>query len=654
MQRIAPLAALLALATHASAQSWSDDFNRANGPIGGNWTAVSGTWAILNNQGTHTAVTSNTILQHTLATGSYASTVAELDVFSNAGTASYFSGVLIGLGGADAIMVKIQDQSTTLTGFTNIGIYHRTSATAWGVWTGTGTGFGALTVPFVSGRIKVFFPSPDTLQVDIDTDFNGTADQTYTKTGVSTFASNLGQQHGICAWNTTAVFDNWSVSSVPQPPPNNSCVNASILNYGTTIGTTSIATNDGNSTCDPTGNDVWYAYTAPAIGGTVSFTTCGSTIDTVLSVYDTCGGNLITCKDNNAACATGAPTESMSLAVTPSQQLSVRISDKGAQGAFNLNTTFQAIPPCPGTALTTSFVGGNGGSLGGQVFFDLNVLRPSGLTFSQIEINAGEAVGSVFTVSMYVTPSTYVGAEINSAAWVLAGTATGVLVGANQPSVADFASPITIASGSYGVALIADTTWGFDYTTGTAITQYSNADLILTAGAALNVPWTGTPFTPRLFNGSLRYDCNGAPPVSYCTAGTTTTGCNATLSASGTPSASATSGFNLSIANVEGQKQGLLFYSVTGRQAVQWGTGTSFLCVKSPTQRLPSQSSGGTVGACDGSLSADWLAFIAANPSSIGTPLTAGQVFQAQGWFRDPPAPKSTSLSDALEFTLLP
>ena len=652
MQRFVSFAALLALAASASAQSWSDDFNRANGPIGGNWTAVSGTWAISGNQGTHTAATTNSILQHTLATGSYVSSVTELDVISNAGTASYFAGVLIGLGGTDAIMVKIQDQSTTVTGFSNIGIYRRTSATAWGTWTGTGTGFGNLSAPFVSGRLKVFFPNPDTIQVDIDTDFNGTADQTYTKTGVSSIAANFGQLHGICAWNTTAVFDNWNLSATPQAPLNNACASASVLNYGTTLGTTSLATNDGTSNCDPTGSDVWYAYTAPAIGGELTITSCGSSIDTVLSIYDACGGNLIACNDNGAACAPTA--SSLGLQVSGGQQLRLRVSDKGTPGQFTLNTAFRAFPPCSGTALTTSFAGGNGGSLGGQVFLDLNVLRPSGLTFSQIEINAGEAVGNAFVVQMYTTPGTYVGAEINAAAWTLVGTATGVLNGANQPSIADFSTPLYLAAGSYGVALIADTTWGFDYTTGGAITQYSNSDLVITTGAALNVPWTGTPFSPRLFNGSLRYDCVGAPPTSYCTAGTTTNGCTATIAASGIPSVAASSGFTLSISNVEGQKQGLIFYGVNGRQAVQWGVGSSFLCVKSPTQRLPAQSSGGTVSSCNGSLSADWLAFIAANPTSLGVPFSAGATCQVQGWFRDPPAPKSTSLSDALEFTLVP
>jgi hypothetical protein len=66
------------------------------------------------------------------------------------------------------------------------------------------------------------------------------------------------------------------------------------------------------------------------------------------------------------------------------------------------------------------------------------------------------------------------------------------------------------------------------------------------------------------------------------------------------------------------------------------------------------QSSGGNLFACNGALSVDFLAFMAAHPTALGQPIAVGQRFNAQAWFRDPPAPKTTSLSDALEFPLLP
>jgi hypothetical protein len=148
--------------------------------------------------------------------------------------------------------------------------------------------------------------------------------------------------------------------------------------------------------------------------------------------------------------------------------------------------------------------------------------------------------------------------------------------------------------------------------------------------------------------------CTGSVS-SYCTSSTTTNGCNPAMGASGTPSAAASSGFTLTCSMVEGQRFGIVFYGISGPNAAPWATGsTSFLCVKTPTQRTPSQSSGGTNGACDGALSIDFLAYLAANPNALGQPVSAGQQFHAQSWFRDPPAVKTTNLSDGLTFTMCP
>jgi hypothetical protein len=143
-------------------------------------------------------------------------------------------------------------------------------------------------------------------------------------------------------------------------------------------------------------------------------------------------------------------------------------------------------------------------------------------------------------------------------------------------------------------------------------------------------------------------------PVNYCTPGTSQGGCLATMSSSGAPSVAASSGFTLTASNVPGQRNGLIFYGVSGGQAAPWGLGTSFLCVKSPTQRMTAQLSGGTAGVCDGSLSQDWLAYVAGNPGALGSPFSAGNVIDSQGWYRDPGASKNTNLSDGLEFTLWP
>jgi hypothetical protein len=154
----------------------------------------------------------------------------------------------------------------------------------------------------------------------------------------------------------------------------------------------------------------------------------------------------------------------------------------------------------------------------------------------------------------------------------------------------------------------------------------------------------------------LRIDYTDATsgPTVYCTSGTTSSGCLPSMSFSGTPSASATSGFMLDVSAVEGQKQGLIFYGINNNGFAPLPWGTSFFCVKSPTQRSIPQSSGGTPGGCDGAFALDWNAYRQANPGALGQPFGVGQPVYAQAWFRDPQGVKTTAFSDALEFAVGP
>ncbi len=145
--------------------------------------------------------------------------------------------------------------------------------------------------------------------------------------------------------------------------------------------------------------------------------------------------------------------------------------------------------------------------------------------------------------------------------------------------------------------------------------------------------------------------------TTYCTSATTTNGCIPAMGASALNAsiAGGAGSFVLSASNVEGQQSGVMFYGVNGRQIVSWGAGsTSFLCVKAPLVRGLVANSGGTFGACNGAFTFDVFGFLAANPGADGNPLTVGQTFAAQAWFRDPPAAKTTNLSNAIEWSMCP
>jgi hypothetical protein len=145
------------------------------------------------------------------------------------------------------------------------------------------------------------------------------------------------------------------------------------------------------------------------------------------------------------------------------------------------------------------------------------------------------------------------------------------------------------------------------------------------------------------------------PPVVYCTAGTTTSGCVAAIGANANPNVGHSNTCQITVASVEGQKSGILFYGL-GQNGTPWCStgGNSILCVKAPTQRTIAQPSGGTAGLCDGTLGLDWNAYQIANPGALGQPFAAGNKVYVQGWFRDPPACKTTNMSDGLELTYVP
>jgi Tol biopolymer transport system component len=151
-------------------------------------------------------------------------------------------------------------------------------------------------------------------------------------------------------------------------------------------------------------------------------------------------------------------------------------------------------------------------------------------------------------------------------------------------------------------------------------------------------------------------DCDGAIDESnistYCTAGTTVHGCVPSIAGVGAASSQASSGFDIVVRNTPGQRFGTIFYGFYAG-AVPWAPfSPSFQCIAFPIQRTGDRQSGGTAGQCNGELRLDFNAWRAGNPGALGSPYVAGQVIFAQGWFRDPGAPKQTNLSDGLRFTL--
>jgi hypothetical protein len=317
--------------------------------------------------------------------------------------------------------------------------------------------------------------------------------------------------------------------------------------------------------------------------------------------------------------------------------------------------------------LATLLAPNNSGNIGGQIFFDLTVNPPSGVTIQEIDILAGGStaatpIGTPFSLQIWATPGTYLGNETNMGVWTQVSTGSSVVVsGLNHMDVSDF----TLAMGSWGIAIVLINV-EHRYTNGTGTNEmYMTPELTFKAGAALNAPWTGTPFTPRVWNGALYYDCVAV--TTFCTAKQGLACGVPSISAAGIPSATSGSGFVVSSGPARTCKNGILLYNTaTVSPGLPFQGGT--LCVDAMGLRRagPTDSKGTPGGTnCDGLFSLDMNAFTvgawvvpdcAGNPSGLppnnpaGFLATPGTLIHTTYWGRDSVATGSF-VSNALTYT---
>ncbi len=156
----------------------------------------------------------------------------------------------------------------------------------------------------------------------------------------------------------------------------------------------------------------------------------------------------------------------------------------------------------------------NGLGTGSQIFFDLNVLDPNGVTITALDVATGSAVGTLGTVEVWTTPGTFVGNEQSPLVWTLAATGPVEARGAGQPSPACLAAGAFLAQGTYGVA-VRHVGIDLDYTglgaTLPPISSASTAELTLQAGKSQSTPFVSAPINARVFNGNIYYNVGNVP-----------------------------------------------------------------------------------------------------------------------------------------------
>lgn len=88
-------------------------------------------------------------------------------------------------------------------------------------------------------------------------------------------------------------------------PANDECAGAASAILGSNAFDLSNATASAGAVCAPIGPDTWYAFTAPATGRFTIDTCRTASFDTVLALYDACGGTLLACNDDSCGVQSG-------------------------------------------------------------------------------------------------------------------------------------------------------------------------------------------------------------------------------------------------------------------------------------------------------------------------------------------------------------
>lgn len=164
-------------------------------------------------------------------------------------------------------------------------------------------------------------------------------------------------------------------------------------------------------------------------------------------------------------------------------------------------------------SITTTYVSNNGGSATWLNMFDLKVLNTSGIRITSLAINTSATVNSNCIIFVHTAPLTYVGKELVSSLWTLkVSGGAGASVGIDKPTPIVLAKPLVLNAGTHAIC-IEFKNIGMRYTNGTGTGPtgnqvYKNADVELTAGCSVSGYFTGSIFTPRVWNGTIWYTPN--------------------------------------------------------------------------------------------------------------------------------------------------
>lgn len=175
------------------------------------------------------------------------------------------------------------------------------------------------------------------------------------------------------------------------------------------------------------------------------------------------------------------------------------------------------------SSLTTPplFQSNNNGSLGGAVYFQLDVASSFGRRIVGIDVNTSVASGTPLTGDLYLNQVesniallTTGSPALAATNWCNVSSLTGVSNGDDVPSPMLLTAPLALPVGSYVLAIVGN--FEHQYTTGTGSNEVvSGFGVTFRAGSASNAPFTGTVFTPRVLNATFQIEVPTTPITNF-------------------------------------------------------------------------------------------------------------------------------------------
>jgi hypothetical protein len=177
------------------------------------------------------------------------------------------------------------------------------------------------------------------------------------------------------------------------------------------------------------------------------------------------------------------------------------------------------------------FASNNGGSVGGAVYFTIDVTAANGVRICDLALNTSVTAGNAISGFVYrnlnytdVTQMATGGPELDASNWCALSTMSGTSAGQDQPSQMTLSSTIDLPQGQHLMAVFGS--FNHRYTNGDPTTNTAVGNgMTFIGGKASNTPFSGTVFsgsltTPyRIMNVTFNYFVP-ALPVALSSCGT--------------------------------------------------------------------------------------------------------------------------------------